>query len=432
MLGRTGPQIHLRRHPHRSQTHGRLLQHARTLQQNPPGRNDQGNRLPRHARDVHLPRRILHRRIRLRPGPNLPRRAGPRLHSPRQERRGRLRAGLRHQKFGRVRRLLRHSVSVAQVGHGGDSRVRHGGDGELGIGHVSGGGSADRSHEGVFESEAEGLHGRDARVGTSVVWESCYDDLVGRSLAQRRLRILGRKLGRRRRLPRLGNVGPVHHRPPLLRDATRRAQIQPPHPGAHPPRRGGRGGLRRHLLLQGRERREDGARRARDEGVSKGPRELHEEARVREHRNVRPVEGVGGEQRDAGAGDDGELDVDHGIPPRDGDGGEVGEGAGDVDPRAGVVFVRWVSPLGGGQEEEVVHPDPDVHRRGDAEGHDLHERKDGDPGHSPAVRKWVGEVECGSGSSDARQAHHRNDQSIGRGHQVPNSPGGGQGGASHG
>mmetsp|Transcript_29888 Transcript_29888/g.85257 ORF Transcript_29888/g.85257 Transcript_29888/m.85257 type:complete len:591 (+) Transcript_29888:515-2287(+) len=329
LLGRAVAEGGLRRHAGRRGAPHRLQQHAGEGHEVHQGRleGDAGDQLHGLAEDVHVPRRHRRRRVRLRAGQDRARRARPRLHPA-----GAL--GGRHfrlvgcdKELGHLRRLLRCAVPVAQTGHGGHSRVRHGRHGKLGLGHVPRGRPLDRPEDRLWAAEAAGVHRCHPRARAPVVRQLGDDGVVGRLVVERGLRFVVRELCCQRDLPRLQVVGPVRVGHVGRGLAAGQPEDVAPHPGADQPCRGGRGGLRRHQLLQGRLRDPHGARRPGARRLPQGPAGVHEETQVLEHRDV-PL--VGRVVRRLGQGREGhDVDVDGA------DGVSLGEGHGEQLRRQG-------------------------------------------------------------------------------------------------
>mmetsp|Transcript_32372 Transcript_32372/g.71988 ORF Transcript_32372/g.71988 Transcript_32372/m.71988 type:complete len:222 (-) Transcript_32372:1834-2499(-) len=216
-------------------------------------------------------------------------------------------------------------------------RICSGRDGELGPGDVPRDGADGGRGHGVSAAEAARGHRGGARAGAPVVRQPGDHGLVGRAVAERGLRRLHGALLHRRALPRVQDVGAVHHGRLLRRSETGRAQVLAPRDRAHPARGGGGAGLRRHLLLQGQRRGQHGLCLPGAPAVPGGPAGVHGAPRVRQHGDRRPVGRlVAGLGHGRGLAD-AHLDHGHGLPLPEGGVREVEGGRGGGHPRAGQV-----------------------------------------------------------------------------------------------
>mmetsp|Transcript_51308 Transcript_51308/g.111581 ORF Transcript_51308/g.111581 Transcript_51308/m.111581 type:complete len:388 (+) Transcript_51308:1032-2195(+) len=225
-----------------------------------------------------------------------------------------------------VRRDLPDSLSAAEGRHGRHPRVCGGRHGELGFSHLPRGRSADRRQERLVAPAPTCRGGRDPRARPPVVRQSGDHGVVGRLVAQRGLCHLDGDGSLPQAAPWLEHVGAIHHRHAGPRAEPRRAPIVASDPGSDRQGRGGRTGLRRHLLLQGRIGCSDGARDSRRGQIRRRAPQLHVELLVRQRDDRRPVGRVGGRLRKANQEADGSVDSADGISTSRAQGGRAAAG----------------------------------------------------------------------------------------------------------
>ena len=228
------------------------------------------------------------------------RRAGADLGDPGEGRPDRLRAGGRRRRAPPARGLLRRPLRLREARPGGPAGLRVRRHGERRPGHLPGDGAAARSRTDLTPGEEADRRGGDPRAGPPVVRQLGDHALVGRPLAQRVVRHLDGLQDRGRLEAGVAHLARL--RPGQGGGAgARRASLHAPHPRRGEEPRGHGGGLRPHHLREGRSGAPHDRGLARRGSLPGGDPALHAALRARERRGRRPLVGLAGGLRPAGA-----------------------------------------------------------------------------------------------------------------------------------